>query len=81
MCLGMKREESMAEKWHGVAAGICFEGGSVARGKRKRRRGPCGRVRVEEGEGGEGGPWRNGQHRGVGSNGPRPSGAGGAVAM
>jgi hypothetical protein len=49
--LGRGWEESMVEKGHGVADDICFECGSVAWGKKKRRRGAYGCVHVE-GEGG-----------------------------
>jgi hypothetical protein len=53
--LGHGQEESRAEKGHGAVGGVGFVGGSVARGKWKRKRRPCGHVHVEEGEGGEGG--------------------------
>jgi hypothetical protein len=43
----------VVEKGHGVADDICFECGSVAWGKKKRRRGAYGCVHVEGGGGSE----------------------------
>jgi hypothetical protein len=62
------------------AAANAFEkqlGGVEPKGKRER--GPCGRIRVEEGEGGEGGLALQWAARG-GRNGPQQLSAGGAVA-
>jgi hypothetical protein len=44
------------KKGHGVAADICFECGSVARGKKKRRMGACGCIHMEGEGGSERGP-------------------------
>jgi hypothetical protein len=63
-----------------VAAGICFECGSVAWDKEKKRRGGgCGRVHVKGEGGSERGIYQGSRQRGADRRGPRPSGAGGTV--
>jgi hypothetical protein len=60
-CLGADERRAGQKKGHGVAAGICFECGSVAWGKKKRRRGACGRVHVKGEGGNERGPYHGGR--------------------
>jgi hypothetical protein len=55
-CLGVDKRRGWQKKGHAVAADICFECGSVARGKEKRRRGTCGCIHVEGEGGSERGP-------------------------
>jgi hypothetical protein len=45
--LGTDERRAWQKKGLGVAADICFECGSVAQGKKKRRRGASGCVHVE----------------------------------
>jgi hypothetical protein len=54
--LGADERRAWQKKGHGVAADICFDCGSVARDKKKRRRGACGCVHVEGEGGSERGP-------------------------
>jgi hypothetical protein len=54
--LGVDKRRGWQKKGHAVAADICFECGSVARGKEKRRRGTCGCIHVEGEGGSERGP-------------------------
>jgi hypothetical protein len=75
--LGRGREENGAKRGTKTAI-VLFLRRLGGAGKRKRERGPYRCVRMEDGEGGEGGPWRGGGQLGAVGNSPWPSGMGDA---